>query len=70
MTDYREALRIAIDTLHATATASQEAEYAVMECFAALRALGVDTRHSEDGKPRKTWAEYAKPAAEQRGLFS
>ena len=62
------ALRIAVDTLHATATASPEAEYAVHECFAALQALGIDTRHSEDGKPRKTWADRVSPPPPP-GLF-
>lgn len=63
-----EALRLAMDCLHATASASPEAEYAVHECFAALQALGVDTRHSGEGKPRKTWADHPS-RAEQRGLF-
>lgn len=46
------AYRIVLVALHATAAASPEAEVVAHKAFDALRRMGVDPRHSEDGKPR------------------
>lgn len=62
------AVELLIDALHATAQASPEAEYAAHEAFAAVRLLGFDTRHSQDGKPAKTWVRAVTPVV-QPGLF-
>lgn len=68
MTDFPAALRIVLDALHATASASPEAELVAHEAFDALRAMGVDVRHSQDGKPRRTRVDRDRKV-EQRGLF-
>ena len=52
---HRMAVEILIDALHSCASASPEAEFAAMEAFAAVRALGIETRHSHEPKPAKTW---------------
>jgi hypothetical protein len=67
-TDALLALQIAVDALHATSKASPEAEYAAHEAFDQIMYLGLDTRHSEEGKPGKTFAGLARKPV-QRNLF-
>ena len=66
---HRAAVEVLVNALHACASASPEAEFAAHEAFAALSLLGIDSRHSEGGKPRKTWAEsVGRDIAPQPGL--
>ena len=69
MTPLQEALLaidVLVDALHATSTASPEAEFAAQEAFAAVRHLGFDARHTAERKLPKSWA--TKPHR-QGGLF-
>ena len=56
---HRLAVQICLDALHSCAGASPEAEFAAMEAFAAVHALGIETRHSHEPKPAKTWVAKA-----------